>query len=180
MLRTVLGEYLNVAPTSIGIAFHNAGKPFVAEPRAEVPVCFNVSHAGGEILCAIALGREVGVDIERVDRWTNHLGLAERFFSPLEIGALKSLEGNELARRFCTCWARKEAFVKAVGTGLSMPLQAFSVSTEPGEEFALTTTLGSGNDETWTFWNIPEIPGYAACLVAQGSAIRMCFLRRSP
>lgn len=175
ILRTVLGEYLKAAPESLGIALHKGGKPFVAEPTAKPPVRFNLSHAGEEILCAVALGTEVGVDIERLDRQTDHLALAERFFSPRELESLHSLSGPELAQRFFTCWVRKEAFIKAIGTGLSMPLQSFTVSTEPGDAFTIATDSG----EAWAFQDTPEIPGYAGCLVTQGKDTSARFFWRA-
>lgn len=173
-LRILLGEYLRRAPESIAIGFHEGGKPFVEQPRAKRTVCFNLSHAADEILCAVALDREVGVDIERIDRHTDHLALARRFFSPRELESLRSLDGPGLARRFFACWTRKEAFTKAIGAGLGMPLQSFTIPTAPDAAFSLTT----GSGELWSFHAPPEIPGHASCLVTRGDNATNLFFER--
>jgi 4'-phosphopantetheinyl transferase len=86
-------------------------------------LCFNLSHPQGVALYAIARGREVGIDIERRREDFASLAVAERFFSPDEVTMLKSLAPDLRTSAFFNCWTRKEALIKALGEGLSHPIE---------------------------------------------------------
>src|SRR6185503_1727872 len=94
---------------------------------------FNLSHSGALALVAAARGRPVGVDVERHRPGVETLEIAARFFTPRELGALRALDADGRVAGFFLCWTRKEAYVKARGEGLTVPLDAFDVSCTPGE-----------------------------------------------
>ena len=120
LLTRALGEY-GISPDEIQIVYGEHGKPFLSGKQ---PLFFNLSHSGQRVLCAVS-HQEVGCDVEQA-RPVN-LKLAKRFFSPYEYETLSSLPQEERQAAFLRLWTCKESFVKAVGTGLSLPLQDFSI-----------------------------------------------------
>ena len=126
-LRTLLADYLNVAPASIAFSYAPHGKPFVATDA--VPLYFNLSHSAERAIFAISRHYPLGTDIEFLQRDIDWRGLAARFFSPGERAALEKLPAADRQCAFFSCWTRKEAAVKAVGGGLSLPLSKCEVCT---------------------------------------------------
>ena len=101
---------------------------------------FNLSHSHGIALYALTRGREIGVDIEYFRPDVEAGKLAERFFSPREAAVLRALPEHLRREGFFNCWTRKEAYIKAEGKGMAIPLSAFDVSLTPGEPAALLRT----------------------------------------
>jgi 4'-phosphopantetheinyl transferase len=110
-LRTMLGRYLG---GEVHFVYGSHGKP--ALDRAGP--CFNLSHTGGLVILGLTLESEIGVDVERIRSIENRDAIAERYFSASEYGQVLSDEV------FFQCWTRKEAYIKAVGGGLSIPLRS--------------------------------------------------------
>jgi 4'-phosphopantetheinyl transferase len=142
-----------------------ARAPFVygpyGKPRLEgSDVRFNVSHSHGLGMIAIARGREVGCDIERVDPSFADEKIPEQFFSPHEVAALRALPESEQCAAFFRCWTRKEAFIKACGMGLSLPLDSFDVTL--GERAALLRGA-----EGWSLHSVDAPEGYATAVVLE-------------
>ena len=132
ILRHLLARHLAVSPESIRFSYGPYGKPALAEPRGSGPLNFNVSHSSG--LALFALGRNpVGVDVEAVRELSDMLPIAERFFSQDEVHELRATPAAQRASAFFRCWTAKEAYIKARGEGLSMPLDRFAVSLLPLE-----------------------------------------------
>ncbi|MHC4713125.1 MAG: 4'-phosphopantetheinyl transferase family protein [Planctomycetota bacterium] len=130
---------------------------------------FNMSHSGDVILLAFALGREVGVDVERIQEDFPVDEVASRFFSPGELEALGEYEGPEKARAFYRIWSRKEAFVKALGGGLSIPLAGFEVSAATGDKAALkSTAYDLPQAERWKLEDLDVGGEYAAAVAYEG------------
>jgi 4'-phosphopantetheinyl transferase len=129
-LRVVLAEYVGEAPERLLLSAPAHRKPELASSGAPARVRFNLSHTQGLIACAIAGGREVGIDVERADRAVDALELAERFFAPSEITTLRALPAEGLLRGFFECWTLKEAYVKARGLGLALPFERFWFSAD--------------------------------------------------
>ena len=128
-LRKLLGSYLEIPSAGIKFGYAKYGKPLVAESPAQIH--FNVSHSEERALYAISGKHPVGVDIEYLNRDIEYHGLARRFFSHNEWAALESLPDSSRKRAFFACWTRKEAIVKAIGDGLSLPLDRFEVAIAP-------------------------------------------------
>jgi 4'-phosphopantetheinyl transferase len=131
VLRAILGGYLHRTPESLSFCYSSHGKPALAGESAEDAIRFNVSHSQGVALFAVTRGREVGIDIEHIRFDLEVAEIAERFFSPWEVATLRALPIEAQRQAFFCCWTRKEAYIKARGEGLSLPLDQFEVSGEP-------------------------------------------------
>jgi 4'-phosphopantetheinyl transferase len=169
-LRAILGRYLRVPPARLRFRYGPHGKPALAAEFAGSGLEFNVSHSHSLALLAVARGRALGVDVERLRADAAGREIAERFFSAYEVSALCGLPAARQPRAFFDCWTRKEAYVKARGEGLSFPLADFDVSLRPGEPAALLCVRGDEREaERWTLRALDVAPDYAAALVAEGS-----------
>ena len=140
----------------------------VSESDADA-IRFNLSHSHGKALYAVSRGREIGVDLEFIRGDLEAEQIAERFFSHSEIETLRALPLSLRKHAFFLCWTRKEAYIKARGEGLSLPLDQFDVSLIPGEPAALLSTQ-SDSDEAlrWSLRNLTPASGYAAALATEG------------
>jgi len=174
LLRVLLGKYVNSAPERVPFVYGERGKPALDSNRTETHLYFNVSHSGMKALLAFAHGREVGVDVEQIRNNLDHQGLARRFFSPAEQQALAALPRSEQCAGFFRCWTRKEAYIKAQGTGFSLPLDGFDVSLLPGEQNALLATRpDAGGASRWCLFEVAAGQGYEAALCVRGHGWRL-------
>jgi 4'-phosphopantetheinyl transferase len=123
LLRVLLGRYAGCAPGALHFDYGPHNKPLLAGS----PIDFNLSHCRGLGVCAIALDQPVGVDVEYVQSDLDHGAIASYSFSRAERAALTTQSGPDLARAFFRCWTLKEAYIKARGGGLSIPLGGFDV-----------------------------------------------------
>jgi 4'-phosphopantetheinyl transferase len=161
-LRILLAQYLGSTPQEVRFRYAVRGKPTLEGERG---LCFNVSHTNGLALLAFVKQRAIGVDVERLGRETEVERLAERFFSKRERDELKPLCGDELRAAFFRCWTRKEAYVKARGEGLSLPLHQFDVSVAPDASHALLATRPDPAEAAlWTISDVTMGSGYAAAV----------------
>lgn len=138
-LRDILGRYLRRPPCSVSIHCNAFGKPQLGNGSAG-KLHFNLSHSGGFAALAVSPVFDVGIDIE--ERRPLEENIAERFFSPREAGTLRRMSGERALQAFYRCWTSKEAFVKAHGAGLSLPLDSFDVSVDPDRPPALLNLGG--------------------------------------
>lgn len=171
-LRAILGRYLRTHPTDIAFGETNYGKPFLEANcgRDADSLRFNLSHSGDQALCAVTRSREIGVDIEQVREDFDVYEIADRFFSPGEVAALRALPQASLREGFFTCWTRKEAYIKARGEGLSMPLDRFEVSVAPGSEARLLSARGeAAGAPEWALRAFDPGEGYVAALAVEGA-----------
>jgi 4'-phosphopantetheinyl transferase len=166
-VRHILAACTGVRPESIRFAYSPEGKPSLEYPAADLR--FNVSHSGKFALCAAGSPPCLGVDIEQVRPMPDALSLARRFFSPEEAAELARVPPHLREQVFFNCWTRKEAYLKAVGSGLSIPLDSFRVSILPGEPVRLlrpspaTETCGD-----CTLLALHPAPGYVGALAYNG------------
>lgn len=137
ILREILARYLICGAERLKFRYSPYGKPRLAPETRGDGLYFNLSHSHDLALYAISRFPEIGVDIELVRGDFPCRELAQRFFSPSEINALHSLPESARRLAFFSCWTRKEAFSKAQGKGLSIPLDEFAVSIGPGEPASL-------------------------------------------
>lgn len=171
-LRGVLARLLDTDPASFTFMYGLHGKPYLAQRFAGSTVSFNVSHSGRWALVAVMPQRQLGVDVERARPKIDCQGLAKRFFSPAEADDLMSLPPADRRDAFFACWTRKEAFVKAVGNGISLGLDKFDVSLRPGEPPKLLTTRWDTTEaQRWSVLELPMPQGYRAAAVVQGQNI---------
>ncbi len=179
ILRHVLARYLAADPRSVRFVTGTHGKPQLASGGSDAGLAFNLSDSHGLALYAVARHRLVGVDLERIEPRATGEEVAERFFSRREVETLRALPADQRPEAFFTCWTRKEAYIKARGEGLSLPLDQFDVSLAPGAEPAVLATAW-GPDETarWSLTDLPAIPGFAAALCVKGRDWRVRCWRR--
>lgn len=167
MLRLILGEHLSCDPACLRFAYGRYGKPGLAEP-GETNVHFNISHAHTLVAIAVAEGRRVGIDVEQVRALDDMDRLARRFFSIREYAALRALPPEERREAFFRCWTRKEAYVKARGDGLTLPLDRFDVSLRPGAPAALLGTRPDPAEATrWGLHDLGLMDGYQSALAVE-------------
>jgi 4'-phosphopantetheinyl transferase len=174
VLRAILGRYLNRVPECLSFSYGARGKPALAGESDTDAIRFSVSHSHGVALYAFTRGREVGIDLERIRCDLAAVEIAERFFSRREVAMLRSLPTAVQHQAFFRCWTRKEAYIKAKGEGLSLPLDQFDVSLAPEEPAAV---LGAQRDPSeasrWSLQDLAPAPGYAAALAAEGHGWRL-------
>jgi len=179
-LRLLLGNYLRIPPAGVSLLKGPHGKPFLPPPSARgadsLDLRFNLSHSHGLALCAFALGSELGVDLEKFRPDFASAEVAARFFSPAEREELLSLSPDLHTQGFFNCWTRKEAYVKARGQGLHIPLHSFDVSLSPGQP----PLLRSSDSARWSLLSFSPARDYSAALVAEGSAWDLRFFDLSP
>lgn len=164
-LRDILGACVGVEPSAIAFTYGKKGKPGLGDSqRADLQ--FSVSHSSDLAVYAVTTGALVGVDVERLRVVDQLEAVAERTFSRRECEVLRGLPGELRPAGFFNCWTRKEAYIKALGEGLSYPLDRFSVSLAP----AAPARLESVDDmpdhvETWTLEALPVRAGFAGAVV---------------
>jgi 4'-phosphopantetheinyl transferase len=170
--RLALASCLNRTPESLRFSIGGRGKPRLVDASPDVR--FNLSHAGERALLAIALGQEVGVDIEE-HRPIEVFELARRFFTPKEVRSIEALAASEQTCAFFRFWTRKEAFIKALGEGLSFPLDGFEVSVADGRvsQFLRAYTAAAKPLGCWRIVSLGAEPGYSAALAATAAPWRV-------
>ncbi len=137
ILRTILGLHLRHPPQSLRFAYGEHGKPALAEP-AGTGVEFNLSHSAGLAIYAVAVGRAVGVDVERIKPKGSWLQIAQQYFTGTEAAELAALPEEAMRRRFFEMWSAKEARLKALGVGLRFPLdKAIDATAWPAVKLSL-------------------------------------------
>jgi 4'-phosphopantetheinyl transferase len=165
-LRTILGRYLEIAPHKIQFTYTPYGKPKLSTSTSQAePLHFNLAHSGGFALYAFTQVGEIGVDLEHVRPEFGGDDIARRFFSSDEVSRLTELHANVRHEAFFNCWTRKEAFIKAKGIGLSLPLDQFDVTLAPDEPARLLRTRWDENEAgRWSLKAINVGPGYVAAV----------------
>jgi 4'-phosphopantetheinyl transferase len=169
LLRMILAGYLGSDPAQLAFRYSEKEKPSLDPQTSPHPVKFNVSHSGTAALLAFARGRALGVDVEIIREDFDPSALSHRFFSTHEQSQFAALDPSEKYSGFFRCWTRKEAYIKAVGTGLSLPLDQFDVSLLPGDQNALVATRPEVSDAAmWSLREVPAGEGYVAALCVRG------------
>jgi 4'-phosphopantetheinyl transferase len=135
------------------------------------PIRFNLSHARETALYAFTCGREVGIDVEGICADIARESIAERFFSVAEVTELRELPAELQVEGFFNCWTRKEAYVKARGRGLQIPLDSFAVALTPGAPAQFV----QGVESRWNLFAFSPGPNYVAAVVFDGSLCEVRF-----
>ena len=182
-LRRVLGLYLDAAPEALRFCYGEHGKPALATPYVEggaggrAPLCFNLTHSGTVGLIGVIFERPelaLGVDVEEARPGREFASIAESFFAPDEIAVFRRLPRSEEQAAFYRAWTRKEAYLKAIGTGLSFSSTAFSISYGRDEAARLLRTERPGDSpHRWRMVDVPCPPGYAAAACWDGEALEL-------
>ncbi len=183
LLRRALGRYLRIEPHQLRFRTTPNGKPELAansdllsaDARInDLPINdlrFNLSHTAGVTVFAIVHHRQVGVDVERI-RETNTMELAERFFSPQEAQWLRAQAASAHIPSFYSCWTAKEAYIKAEGEGLSLPLSSFRVvpvARDATSKLQLEVYGDPEESKRWSMWQLDLGPDLRAALAVEGT-----------
>lgn len=168
-LRSLLGRYLDGPPSEVSIVVDPHGKPRLATGDLR----FNVSHSGQLGLIVVTHGCEIGVDVELLRPVERLLEIAERQFHPHEYAAIRAASAEQSNTTFLRCWTRKEAVIKAIGTGLNYPLAMFDVtgsgSTEQGSHVVELTAQGGVPESQCFLWDLEPSPAYLAAVATQSA-----------
>jgi 4'-phosphopantetheinyl transferase len=172
----MIGRYLSCAAESVAFVNGPHGKPSLA---SDTSLLFNVAHSNRVGLFAFARGTSIGIDVEYV-RPVNHDVLAARYFSPVECAALERVPPDRRGEAFFRCWTRKEAYIKALGGGLSVPLDRFevSVAVESGRMIILDRERPDASG-SWTLQDVDVGDDYCAA-VAVGTGVTCVTVREVP
>lgn len=173
-LRTILGDALGIAPPEVVFTAGEYRKPGLAPHLNAGGWQFNMAHSGNRAIIALTRHRRIGVDIEAVTRTYDDLCEITRTFSAAEREQLAAVPPAEAAIAFYRCWTRKEALLKAVGTGILGKMDAFTVSISPGPANLLHTDPSFGRAEDWTLVPLDseyESDRYAAALAIEGTEV---------
>ncbi|HEX3685862.1 MAG TPA: 4'-phosphopantetheinyl transferase superfamily protein [Bryobacteraceae bacterium] len=166
VLRSVLSKYLGKSPAAVEFSHNPQGKPRLR--HADCRLEFNLSHSGTLAACAVARDCEIGVDVEKIRAMPDLFDIARRFFSPEECVDLAGVPLDQQEPAFFNCWTRKEAYIKAIGGGLSIPLDSFQVSLLPNEPARLL----SNRENDAQRWNLQEFDpgaGYRGAVAYTGA-----------
>ncbi len=176
VLRDLLGSYLEIQPGKISFVYNAFGKPELG-PQFANRLKFNLSHSAGLALIAIATASDVGVDLEYIRAQSDYADIARRFFSAAEVDHLIALPNHLFAEAFLSHWTKKEAYLKACGEGLAIPLNSFSVplATDPAHipVDLYVASKGIVPARRWSLYTLRPALGYAAALAIEGAGWRL-------
>ena len=168
ILRNILGRYLNVEPNRLKFSYGRHGKPTLTGVTDGHSLCFNISHSHSLALFAFAWGRKIGVDVEYVRSMPDAEEIADRFFSSRENAVFRTVPAGKKLEAFFNCWTRKEAFLKAIGDGLTRSLDSFEVSLFPGKPARLLCVGGDPLEASrWRLRALTPAHGYVGAFVVE-------------
>lgn len=174
VLRFVLGRYLGIDPADIQFSFGSNGKPAFGPTH---PVRFNMSHSGDLTVIALAVDCEIGVDTEKIRSFADMQQIAGRFFCQEEVSELMSVPESEREHAFFCCWTRKEAYIKAIGAGLSVALDGFRVTVHPQAPARFVhIEHDTSAAEAWTLRDLSFGSGYAGALAYRAPPRGLCIV----
>ena len=163
VLRKVLSLYMDVTPAELHFIYNNFDKPAL---EADTSIRFNASSSRGIGIVAIVLDTRIGIDIEFLDASFSKLEIAEKYFSTDEVRAIGDLQSELRTAAFFDCWTKKEAYVKAVGDGMSHPLPNLAISSEKPGSFSIAAT--SEEEKGWTVKSFIPEENYIASVAYEG------------
>jgi len=165
LVRTALSHYSDRPPGAWRFMNDNNGRPLI-DPAAEpVSLSFSLAHTSGLAVVGVARKSDIGVDVEQVGRRVDAAGLSRRFFSPEEAAALENLPPGRLEEQFALYWTLKEAYIKALGLGLSHPLDSFAFRLTGKSPYRIDFSAADPQDpEKWRFALIEPRRAYVAAV----------------
>jgi 4'-phosphopantetheinyl transferase len=176
LLRTILGNYLDVDPSQIEFVYGQYGKPAIKADLHKHALEFNLAHSQDMAVYAFSLDRRIGIDIEYVKSMPTMDEFAEQYFSFQENIYLNSLSGKQKEETFFKIWTCKEAFLKANGSGLTVPINQVETFIE-NDGTVVLLSVGEGKEQaaTWRLEVFSPIPGYQAALAVEGHGGKVTF-----
>ena len=174
LLRRILGYHSGIKPSELRFDYSSRGKPSLTDTFRGHKILFSLAHSDGNVIYAVALDREIGVDLERIVRIDELEQIANRFFSDQEKGALHALAGYAKREAFFEIWTAKEAYLKACGDGLAHPLDKIDVLLGPGRSTCKLRIKGDMRENSrWSLKLLRPASRFTAALVVEGSNYRL-------
>ena len=183
LVRTTLSRYADVEPGKWVFERNEHGRPDPASGQCELPLRYNLSHTKGLVACAVTLGREIGVDVECIERRGDAVAIADRYFAPAECRELRACPAERRRERFFEYWTLKESYIKARGLGLRIPLRRFAFHLAEGHPIRISFDAELEDDACdWQFALFrPEPTHVMAVAVRRGRGPDLTIrVRRSP
>jgi 4'-phosphopantetheinyl transferase len=173
-LRRVLAAYLEMDPKDLSFVYSEKNKPALGGALVDCGLNFNISHSGGVALFGFTRARQIGVDVEYVRHDFETASIAARFFSQREQQQLAALPVEQRHEAFFRCWTRKEAYIKATGDGLSLPLNQFDVSIAGDDHNALLATRPDELEtKRWSLRDVRAGNGFCGALCVAGTGWKL-------
>jgi 4'-phosphopantetheinyl transferase len=179
LLRSILSRYLGQRPAALRFGYSEHGKPALLDNHSGLQ--FNVSNSASLVVYAVISRRAVGIDVEHVRELPDIDAIATQFFAPSEARTVQALRQPSKTAAFFACWTRKEAYIKAIGTGLSRPLDTFVVTFLPGETPRLAWVEDDACEtERWSFESFSPADGYVSAVAVEGPRPTVRYWRTPP
>jgi 4'-phosphopantetheinyl transferase len=167
-LRAILADYLSAEATEIEFDQGPQGKPALAGRWGDSGLQFNLTHSGGLAVLGVCRDRAIGVDIEAIEPRQELERLVTRFFAPHEVEEFLGLPEELRVAGFFRTWTRKEAYIKAIGTGLYTPLESFDVGVHPESRPGLLRVAHRPDDvELWQMADFDPGGDYMGSIVVE-------------
>ncbi|MDO9104501.1 MAG: 4'-phosphopantetheinyl transferase superfamily protein [Methylovulum sp.] len=174
LVRSTLSCYADVAPGDWRFSRNAYGKPEIMPGLTDMPIRFNLSHTDGLVVCAVVLQHDLGVDVEFRERASAAVNIAEHYFSAPEVEALYQLPYSEQKNRFFDYWTLKEAYIKAKGMGLSLPLDQFSFHLADNRPPVISfDDRLTDHPQHWQFWRIRPSEQHVAAVAVNAPTSRI-------
>lgn len=168
ILRLILAGYLSVEPGTIRFGYDKEDKPGLQNGSGRADIQFNLSHSEGLALYVFTRNHETGIDIERIRNFPEMEQIVEQFFSTKERALFATLPSSEKKEKFFNWWTRKEALMKAMGKGLTYPLNSFDLLPADGKSIESIKTWRYDNEQTsWSIWDIRAAEDFAGAVVVK-------------
>lgn len=170
MLKRILGAYLARAPEEIRLIYGARGKPAIDDALLDGSLRFNLSHTHQSALVAVASGREVGVDLEDISRRVEAEQIVDQLLTVREQAVYRAVPQAARQELFLRYWTCKEAFAKATGEGLTMPLEQIEIVLTPNSHAQIATTNSlTTTAQSWTLHEFRPSDEEVGALVTEGS-----------
>ncbi|MGA3092604.1 MAG: 4'-phosphopantetheinyl transferase superfamily protein [Terriglobales bacterium] len=169
LVRTVLSRYIPIHPKEWIFSTTAYGRPDIANAQArEACLVFNISHTHSLIVLGVTKRRALGVDVENFRAREVSLEIADRYFAPQEVADLTATPPHQQQYRFFEYWTFKEAYIKARGMGLSLPLDKFSFHYRDDHAVAIAIAPELADDSgRWQFWQLRPASEYLVAICAE-------------
>lgn len=167
LVRLALSHHADRSPESLSFTRDDHGRPWLAAPDDALGLYFSLSHTDGLVAVAVSRTPQLGLDVEDLHRTTNFMGIAQTYFAASEWSGLNQLEGHAQRARFFDLWTVKEAYIKACGKGLRMPLDQFAVAVTPTSATLIDAHDTAGASDEWQFFRAQPTPRHQLAVAAR-------------
>ena len=173
-LRDVLGYYTNISPSGFEFERNASGKPGLRHGTPELSdLHFNLSRSSGLMACAVCARGKIGVDVEALNPDSGMVDVADHYFSDAEVASLNLLPRGQQQERFCQIWTLKEAYIKARGEGLSLPLDSFSFDFDNHHHIRLREHSPERIRDDWQFWSLQPAPDRVTAVAVEATGCKL-------